>query len=202
MLPTKNLALRHCVTKPLLPEYLTCITASEGELWNSKKEKVQGVLRAWHGEARQHPERLNTCSVPFMLKWRRQQRKGRPCCLKTRSAMSAKAQRGCLELFNGKSPGSLHKMSRRFLVSGFSSLGQQPLHNCVVRMAAGKDVCSISSPDFSHWVSALACACFYQHGGTPSGRTALFRRQRAHHQIKACHLADPKNACFTIINAS
>lgn len=69
---------------------------------------------------------------------------------------ASRAAKHCLEQFDGISPGSLHRLARRFLDPGFSLPGEQPLHAMAARMASGEDVDSISSPELSHWVSALA----------------------------------------------
>ena len=66
------------------------------------------------------------------------------------------AAKRCLEIFDGTSPGSLHRMSKRFLDPGWNSDGEIALRDFVVRMANGESVQSIGNDQFTHWVTALA----------------------------------------------
>ena len=71
---------------------------------------------------------------------------------KTKACLAAQH---CLSTFDGHSPGSLHRMSKRFLDPNWSAPGEQPLKPFVVRMANGESRSEIGDDNFVHWVTAL-----------------------------------------------
>lgn len=74
------------------------------------------------------------------------------------TAKASMAAKRCLEAFDGTSPGSLHRLSKRFLDPTWTSTatGEISLRQFVLRMANGENVFSIGNEEFTHWVTSLA----------------------------------------------